>query len=134
MVSAWGLGTNVLGWTADESTSFQLLDGYVAAGGNFLDTADVYSIWASGHRGGESEAIIGRWMKSRGNRKQLLIATKVGMEMAPGKKGLSRAYIQRAVAASFERLQTDYIDLYQSHEDDPKTPIDETLAAYDALI
>jgi aryl-alcohol dehydrogenase-like predicted oxidoreductase len=134
MVSPWGLGTNVFGWTATEATSFQLLDGYVAAGGNFIDTADVYSVWVPGHQGGESEAIIGKWMKARGNRKQLIIATKVGMEMGPGKKGLSRAYIHQAIEASLQRLQTDYIDLYQSHEDDPKTPLEETLATFAELM
>src|SRR5690349_7563583 len=89
MVTPWALGANVFGWTADEATSFALLDGYVAAGGNFIDTADVYSTWVPGHQGGESEAIIGKWMKARGNRKQLVIATKVGMEMGPGRKGLA---------------------------------------------
>jgi aryl-alcohol dehydrogenase-like predicted oxidoreductase len=134
MVSPWGLGANVFGWTADEATSFQLLDAYVAAGGNFIDTADVYSIWAQGHTGGESEAIIGRWMKARGNRKQLIITTKVGMEMGPGKKGLARGYIQEAAEASLKRLQTDYIDVYLAHEDDPKTPFEETLGAFGELV
>ena len=130
LVSPWALGANVFGWTADEATSFQLLDRYVAAGGNFIDTADVYSVWAPGHKGGESEEIIGKWMKARGNRKQLIIATKVGMEMAPGKKGLAPAYIRQGLDDSLKRLQTDYIDLYQSHEDDPKTPFAESLATY----
>jgi aryl-alcohol dehydrogenase-like predicted oxidoreductase len=134
MVSPWALGANVFGWTADEAMSFELLDGYVAAGGNFIDTADVYSIWAKDHQGGESEVIIGKWMKARGNRNKLVIATKVGMEMGPGKKGLSRAYIERAVADSLTRLQTDYIDLYQSHEDDSNTPFAETLGTYAELI
>jgi aryl-alcohol dehydrogenase-like predicted oxidoreductase len=134
MVSPWALGANVFGWTADEATSFQLLDGYVAAGGNFIDTADVYSVWAKGHQGGESEAIIGKWMKARGNRERLVIATKVGMEMGPGRKGLSRAYIQQSVAASLQRLQTHYIDLYQSHEDDPNTPFEERLRTYADLM
>jgi aryl-alcohol dehydrogenase-like predicted oxidoreductase len=134
MVSPWALGANVFGWTADEATSFQLLDGYVAAGGNFIDTADVYSTWVPGHQGGESETIIGKWMKARGNRKRLVIATKVGMDMGKGRKGLSRAYIQQASAASLQRLQTDYIDLYQSHEDDPSTPLEETLATYAELM
>jgi aryl-alcohol dehydrogenase-like predicted oxidoreductase len=134
MVTPWALGANVFGWTADEATSFALLDGYVAAGGNFIDTADVYSTWVPGHQGGESEAIIGKWMKARGNRKQLIIATKVGMEMGPGRKGLAPAYIRQSVDASLQRLQTDYIDLYQSHEDDPKTPFEETLSTYADLI
>src|SRR5690349_17465185 len=103
MVSPWALGANVFGWTADEATSFKLLDGYVAAGGNFIDTADVYSIWAKGHQGGESEAMIGKWMRARGNRSRLVIATKVGMEMGPGKKGLSRAYIEKSVEDSLKR-------------------------------
>ena len=134
MVTPWALGANVFGWTADEATSFALLDGYVAAGGNFIDTADVYSTWVPGHQGGESEAIIGKWMKARGNRKQLIIATKVGMEMGPGRKGLAPAYIRQSVDASLQRLQTDYIDLYQSREDDPKTPFEETLSTYADLI
>jgi aryl-alcohol dehydrogenase-like predicted oxidoreductase len=134
MVSPWCLGANVFGWTADEATSFQLLDGYVAAGGNFIDTADVYSIWAKGHTGGESEAIIGRWMKARGNRKQLIVTTKVGMEMGPGKKGLAPAYIRESAEASLKRLQTDYIDVYLAHEDDPKTPFEETLGAFQELV
>jgi aryl-alcohol dehydrogenase-like predicted oxidoreductase len=134
MVTPWALGANVFGWTADEATSFALLDGYVAAGGNFIDTADVYSTWVPGHQGGESEAIIGKWMKARGNRKQLIIATKVGMEMGPGRKGLAPAYIRQSVDASLQRLQTDYIDLYQSHEDDPKTPFEETLSTYADLM
>lgn len=134
MVTPWALGANVFGWTADEATSFALLDGYVAAGGNFIDTADVYSTWVSGHQGGESEAIIGKWMKARGNRKQLVIATKVGMEMGPGRKGLAPAYIRQSIDASLQRLQTGYIDLYQSHEDDPKTPFEETLSTYADLM
>jgi len=134
MVTPWALGANVFGWTADEATSFALLDGHVAAGGNFIDTADVYSTWVPGHQGGESEAIIGKWMKARGNRKQLVIATKVGMEMGPGRKGLAPAYIRQSVDASLQRLQTDYIDLYQSHEDDPKTPFEETLSTYADLM
>jgi len=134
MVTPWALGGNVFGWTADEATSFQLLDGYVAAGGNFIDTADVYSTWVPGHQGGESEAIIGKWMKARGNRRRLIVATKVGMEMGPGKKGLAPGYIRQAVEASLQRLQTDYIDLYQSHEDDPNTPFEETLSTYADLM
>ncbi len=134
MVSPLCLGGNVFGWTADEATSFKVLDAYVDAGLNFIDTADVYSTWVPGHKGGESETIIGKWMKARGNRDRLVIATKVGSEMGPDQKGLSKAYIRSAVEASLRRLQTDYIDLYQSHRDDPDTPQQETLAAYQELI
>jgi aryl-alcohol dehydrogenase-like predicted oxidoreductase len=128
------LGCNVFGWTADEKTSFELLDAWLAAGFNFLDTADVYARWVKGSTGGDSETIIGKWLKARGNRGKIVLATKLGIEMAPGKKGLSRAYMQTAVEASLQRLQTDYIDLYQSHRDDPETPIEETLSAYADLI
>jgi aryl-alcohol dehydrogenase-like predicted oxidoreductase len=134
MVSPLCLGTNVFGWTVDEAASFRLLDAYVGAGLNFIDTADVYSTWVPGNKGGESEAIIGRWLGSRGNRDKVIIATKVGSEMGPGMKGLSKAYIRSAVEASLRRLQTDYIDLYQSHRDDPHTPQQETLEAYADLI
>ncbi len=134
MVSPLCLGGNVFGWTADEATSFKLLDAYVDAGLNFIDTADVYSTWASGNRGGESETIIGKWMKARGNRNRLVIATKVGSEMGPNQKGLSKSYIRSAVEASLQRLQTDHIDLYQSHRDDPDTPQQETIGAYEELI
>src|SRR6185369_13730862 len=127
-------GGNVFGWTADEAVSFALLDAFVAAGFNFIDTADVYSKWAPGHHGGESETILGDWLKRRGKRDDVVIATKVGSEMGPGKKGLSKAYIARAVEESLRRLGTDYIDLYQSHRDDPETPVEETLEAYGALI
>jgi len=127
-------GGNVLGWTADEATSFRLLDAFVAAGLDAIDTADVYSRWAPGNRGGESEAIIGKWLKARGNRARVVIATKAGNEMAPDRKGLSKAYILRAVEDSLRRLQTDYIDLYQSHIDDASTPLEETLSAYQRLI
>lgn len=127
-------GCNVFGWTADEKTSFALLDAWVDAGFNFLDTADVYSRWHTGNSGGESETIIGKWLKARGNRDKIVLATKLGIEMGPDKKGLSRAYMQTAVEASLRRLQTDYIDLYQSHRDDPETPIEETLSAYADLI
>lgn len=133
-IAPLAFGGNVFGWTADEQTSFDLLDTFVAAGFNFIDSADVYSRWHTGNQGGESETILGKWLKSRGNRDKVIIATKLGMEMAPGKKGLSRAYMMGAVEASLERLQTDYIDLYQSHRDDPDTPIEETLSAYGALI
>jgi len=127
-------GGNVFGWTADEKTSFELLDAFVAGGFNFIDTADVYSRWHPGNSGGESEVIIGNWLKSRGNRDKVIIASKLGIEMAPGKKGLSRAYMMQAVEDSLRRLQTDYIDLYQSHRDDPDTSIEETLSAYADLI
>ncbi len=133
-VSALCLGGNVFGWTVDEAQSFRLLDAFVAAGGNFIDTADAYSVWVPGHKGGESETILGKWMKSRGNRATVVIATKVGWEMGGDKKGLSKAYILRAVEDSLQRLQTDYIDLYQSHKDDPSTPVDETLEAYAQLV
>jgi aryl-alcohol dehydrogenase-like predicted oxidoreductase len=127
-------GCNVFGWTADEKTSFALLDAWLDAGFNFLDTADVYSRWHTGNSGGESETIIGNWMRARNNRDKIVLATKLGIEMAPGKKGLSRTYMQQAVDASLHRLKTDYIDLYQSHRDDPETPIEETLSGYAGLI
>ncbi len=133
-VSPLTFGGNVFGWTADEAMSFRLLDGFVAAGFNFIDSADVYSRWHPGNQGGESETIIGKWLKARGNRDKVIIATKLGIEMGPGKKGLSRAYMFQAVEDSLRRLQTDYIDLYQSHRDDPETPIAETLGAYQDLI
>jgi aryl-alcohol dehydrogenase-like predicted oxidoreductase len=133
-VSPLCFGGNVFGWTADESTSHQLLDAFVAAGFNFIDTADVYSRWVPGHVGGESETVMGRWLKHRGNRDKVIIATKVGVEMGPDKKGLSRAYILKAVEDSLQRLQTDYIDLYQSHRDDPSTPVEETVETYAELI
>ena len=132
-VSPLCLGGNVFGWTIDEKWSFEVLDAFVGAGFNFIDTADIYSTWVPGHQGGESEAIIGNWMKSRGNRASIVIATKVGMEMR-GQKGLSKAHILASVEGSLQRLQTDYIDLYQSHKADPDTPIEETLAAYAELI
>lgn len=127
-------GGNVFGWTADEATSFKLLDEFVASGFTFIDTADVYSRWVPGNTGGESEVIIGKWLKARGGRDKVVIATKLGMELAPDKKGLSKAYMARAVEDSLKRLQTDYIDLYQSHRDDPATPQQETLEAYAKLI
>jgi aryl-alcohol dehydrogenase-like predicted oxidoreductase len=133
-VSPIAFGCNVFGWTVDEKTSFALLDAWVDAGFNFLDTADVYSRWHPGNGGGESETIIGKWLKARGNRGKVVLATKLGIEMSPGKKGLSRAYMQSAVEASLRRLQTDHIDLYQSHRDDPETPIEETLSGYAELI
>lgn len=133
-VSRLCFGGNVFGWTTDESTSFALLDGFVGAGLNFIDTADVYSKWVPGNQGGESETVLGNWFKRSGKRQQVILATKAGMEMAPDKKGLSKAYILRAVEDSLQRLQTDYIDLYQSHTDDATTPLEETLGAYAELI
>lgn len=133
-VSPLAFGGNVFGWTADEATSFKLLDAFVDFGFNFIDTADVYSKFAPGNKGGESETIIGKWLKRSGARSKVIIATKVGMEMGPDKKGLSKAYILRAVEDSLKRLQTDYIDLYQSHTDDPQTPLEETLNAFSELI
>lgn len=133
-VAPLAFGGNVFGWTADESTSFQLLDAFVAAGFNLIDTADVYSRWVPGHQGGESETIIGKWLKQSGKRDQVVIATKLGAEMASDKKGLSKGYIQREVDESLRRLQTDYIDLYQSHYDDLDTPIEETLEAFGQLV
>src|ERR1700733_14058435 len=128
------LGGNVFGWTLDETASFRILDEFVAGGFDFVDTADVYSTWVPGHVGGESETIIGNWMRQRGNRSKVILATKVGMLMPPDHKGLSRAHIIRAVEDSLRRLQTDYIDLYQSHVDDADTPLEETLAAFGDLI
>ncbi|WP_460677662.1 aldo/keto reductase [Hymenobacter coalescens] len=128
------LGGNVFGWTADEATSFQILDAFVDWGGNAIDTADGYSVWVPGHVGGESETIIGRWLKRRGRRDDLIIATKVGWEITPEQKGLSKAYILRTVEGSLKRLQTDYIDLYQSHKDDPTVSVQEPLEAYAHLI
>ena len=127
-------GGNVFGWTADEATSFKLLDGFVAAGFDCIDTADVYSKWVPGHRGGESEAILGKWLKARGNRSKLVIATKVGMEMPGIGQGLRKDYIMARAEDSLKRLQTDYIDLYQSHSDDKEAPFEETLGAYQRLI
>jgi aryl-alcohol dehydrogenase-like predicted oxidoreductase len=128
------LGGNVFGWTADEATSFKILDAFVDAGLNFIDTADSYSTWVPGHQGGESETIIGNWFKHSGKRDKVVIATKVGSEIPGQGKGLSKAWIRRQVEASLKRLQTDYIDLYQSHRDDPVTPVEETLEAYAQLI
>ena len=125
-------GGNVFGWTADEATSFALLDAFVDGGFDAIDTADVYSAWVPGHVGGESETIIGKWLKNRRRRDDVIIATKVAKW--PKRPGLSAANIIAAAEESLQRLQTDVIDLYQSHEDDEKTPIDETLEAYDRLI
>ena len=133
-ISPLVFGGNVFGWTLDEASSFKLLDAFVAAGFNAIDTADVYSKWVPGHTGGESETILGKWLARGGNRNKIIVATKVGMEMAPDKKGLSKAYILRSAEDSLRRLQTDRIDLYQSHSDDADTPIEETLGAYAELI
>jgi aryl-alcohol dehydrogenase-like predicted oxidoreductase len=133
-VSPLALGGNVFGWTVDEAASFKLLDRFVDEGFNLIDTADMYSKWVPGNKGGESETIIGKWLKKSGKRDKVVIATKVGMEMAPDKKGLAPDYIQRSVEDSLKRLQTDRIDLYQSHQDDPSTPLADTLGAYDKLI
>jgi aryl-alcohol dehydrogenase-like predicted oxidoreductase len=127
-------GGNVFGWTVDEPGAFSLLDAFQASGFNCVDTSDSYSTWVPGNRGGESETIIGKWMKLRGNRSKMVIATKVGSEMGPGMKGLSKLYILRAAEDSLRRLQTEYIDLYQTHRDDPGTPVEETLEAYALLV
>jgi aryl-alcohol dehydrogenase-like predicted oxidoreductase len=133
-VAPLAFGGNVFGWTADEKTSFELLDAFVANGFNLIDTADVYSRWKPGNVGGESETIIGKWLKTRGNRKNVIIATKVGGDMGQGKKTLEKKYILKAVEDSLRRLQTDYIDLYQSHWDDLDTPVSEPLEAYAQLV
>lgn len=127
-------GGNVFGWTADEATSFALLDAFVEAGFDAVDTADAYSRWVPGHSGGESETIIGKWLKARGRRDHVKILTKVGSDMGQGHNDLSPAWIETAVEASLRRLQTDYIDLYQTHWPDPKTSQDETLRALDKLV
>ena len=126
-------GGNVFGWTADEATSFALLDAFVASGFNCIDTADAYSRWAPGHKGGESETVIGNWLKRRGRRDDVVIATKVGSDMGEG-RSLRRDYIMRACEASLRRLQTDHIDLYQNHFDDEVTPVAETMEAFATLI
>src|SRR5882757_3789983 len=123
------LGGNVFGWTADETRSFELLDAYVEAGGNFIDTADVYSAWVPGHTGGESETVLGRWIKRRGHRDDLVIATKVG-----AKGGLSQENVAACTESSCRRLQVDHIDLLYAHVDDPTVPLDETVAGFDALV
>jgi len=127
-------GGNVLGWTIDQETSVAILNGFTDAGFNFIDTADVYSKWKPGNHGGESETIIGNWMQEKKNRKNIIISTKVGSDMGPEKKGLSKKYIIQAAEDSLKRLKTDYIDLYQTHFDDLETPVQETLEAYDQLI
>jgi len=128
------LGGNVFGWTIDEARSFEVLDAFVDREFNFVDTADVYSIWAQGHHGGESETVLGEWFKRSGKRDKVILATKVGLDMKEAGKGLSRDHIFKSIENSLKRLQTDYIDLYQSHKDDPSTPIEETLLAYEQLI
>ncbi|MEO8653310.1 MAG: aldo/keto reductase [Ramlibacter sp.] len=133
-VSPLCFGGNVFGWTADEATSFSLLDAWVDAGFNFIDTADAYSRWVPGHTGGESEIVIGKWFKQSGRRGQVVLATKVGSDMGQGKVDLSPAYIRKAAEDSLRRLQVDCIDLYQSHRDDEATPQEETLEAYARLI
>jgi aryl-alcohol dehydrogenase-like predicted oxidoreductase len=127
-------GGNIFGWTVDENTSFSLLDAFVAGGFNCIDTADVYSNFAPGNKGGESETIIGRWLRARGRRDDVVLMTKVGNPMGGDRKGLSKRYIAQAVEESLSRLQTDYIDLYQAHRDDPDTPLERTLEAFEALI
>lgn len=127
-------GGNVFGWTVDQKTSFSLLDALVEKGLYFIDTADVYSRWAPGNQGGESETIIGNWLKQSGKRDKIVLATKVGIEMGPDKKGLAPAYIRQAVEDSLRRLQADTIDLYQAHRDDQETPLQATLETFDALI
>ena len=127
-------GGNVFGWTVDEATSFKLLDAWVDAGMNFIDTADAYSRWVPGHTGGESETIIGKWLAKSGKRSQVVIATKLGKDMGGGKVGLAPAYIRSAVEASLTRLQTDVIDLYQSHDDDASVPLEDTMGAFADLI
>ncbi len=133
-VRPFAFGGNVFGWTIDEKESFKVLDGFVDAGLDFIDTADVYSSWAPGNKGGESETIIGNWLKKSGKRDKIIIATKVGKPMGEGKKGLSRKYITGAVQDSLKRLQTDYIDLYQSHDNDKDTPLLETMETFNDLI
>jgi aryl-alcohol dehydrogenase-like predicted oxidoreductase len=134
LVSALCLGGNVFGWTCDEPTSFGVLDAFVAGGGNFIDTADVYSTWLPGYTGGESETVLGNWLAQRKNREQVIIATKVGAQMGNGKQGLSRQHITQSIEDSLRRLKTDYIDLYQAHQDDLDVPLEETLATFNDLI
>jgi aryl-alcohol dehydrogenase-like predicted oxidoreductase len=132
-VAPFCFGGNVFGWTADEATSFALLDAFVGEGFDFIDTADAYSRWVPGHTGGESETIIGRWIKARGNRDKVIIATKVGADMGSGRT-MAPSYVRKAVEDSLKRLQTDRIDVYQTHWDDEKTPLEEVLSTYAELI
>ena len=133
-ISPIAFGGNVFGWTIDEKTSFGLLDKFVAAGFNLIDTADVYSSWVPGNKGGESETIIGNWVRARNNRDKVIIATKVGGDMGQGKKDTSKKYITKAVEDSLRRLKTDYVDLYQTHWDVETIPVEETLETYTGLI
>lgn len=133
-VAPLALGGNVFGWTADEKASFAVLDAFVDAGFNLVDTADIYSNWVPGHAGGESESVIGRWFKSSGKRDKVVLATKLGKPMGEGRSGLSRRWMRQAVEDSLRRLQTDRIDLYQSHDDDAGTPLEETMGAFAELI
>jgi len=128
------LGGNVYGWTLAEADAFRQFDAALDLGLNFIDTADVYSRWAPGHKGGESETIIGKWFAKSGRRKDVILATKVGMDMGDGRKGLKPRYIRQTVEDSLRRLQTDYIDVYQAHKDDEETPLAETLGAFDELV
>jgi len=134
LVSPLTFGGNVFGWTLNEQESFKILDGFIESGFNFIDTADTYSTWVAGNKGGESETIIGNWLTKNGRRADVVIATKVGGGMGENKKGLSAKYIKEAAEASLKRLGTDYIDLYQSHYDDPGIPVSETMAAFNELI
>ncbi len=133
-VAPLAFGGNVFGWTVDEATTFRLLDAFVDAGLNLIDTADVYSRWVPGNQGGESETLIGKWLRQSGKRDRVVLATKVGKDMGEGRKGLAPAYIRQAVEASLRRLQTDRIDLYQSHDDDAQVPLADTLGEYGRLI
>ena len=133
-VPAICLGGNVYGWTLTEADAFRQFDAALDLGLNFIDTADVYSRWAPGHKGGESETIIGKWFAKSGRRKDVILATKVGMDMGDGRKGLKPGYIRQTVEDSLKRLQTDYIDVYQAHKDDEETPLAETLGAFDELV
>lgn len=133
-VAPIAFGANVFGWTLDEQASFKILDEFVDHGFDLIDTADTYSTWVPGNKGGESETIIGNWLKNSGKRNQVIIATKLGGDMGQGKKDLSAAYVRKAVEASLKRLQVDHIDLYQTHYDDLDTPVEETLEALNKLV
>jgi aryl-alcohol dehydrogenase-like predicted oxidoreductase len=133
-VAPFALGGNVFGWTVDEKAGFRILDAFVGAGYNLIDTADTYSVWIPGHHGGESESILGAWFRESGRRDEVVLATKVGMDMGPDGKGLSPAHIEKSIDASLRRLGTDRIDLYQAHVDDPSVPLEETLGAFAHLV
>lgn len=133
-IAPLALGGNVFGWTIDQPTSFTVLDAFIDSGFQLIDTANIYSTWVPGHQGGESETIIGHWFAASGKRSKVVLATKVGMPMGDGSKGLKRDYIVKSLEDSLKRLQTDYVDLYQSHQDDASTPLDESLAAFDQLV